>query len=479
MSRTHSEGLEPGAWKVIAVAILAPFMSQMDSTIANVSLSFIKQELHSSIAEAQWVVSGYLLALTLMLPLNAWLVARLGAKRLYLICVCSFTLASFLCGAATTMPQLIGARLIQGMAGGLLAPLTQLMLARVAGRQLARVFGFAAVPVLLAPLAGPILAGTILKYLDWPWLFYVNLPVGILAVVLAAWILPHDQPATQKGPFDLTGFLMISPGMVCLLYGIEQSSHHGDIRILVLGLVLLGAFLRHAHRKQSRALIDIELFTIRNFSTAATTQFLAFGIMYGGQFLIPLFLTTGCRLTATQVGWILGSMGVGMLCVYPCMGYLTDRFGCRAVAFAGVLLNFLGTLPLLWMAFRGFSMAPALIGLFVRGVGQGATNIPSIAAAYASVPRKKLGLATMAMNIVQRFGGPTITTVIAITVSLSANVTSASAHAFLIPFATLIMLQLLVLAAASRLPVRIHQEADSSKAPSPAPGQLAVRAESA
>src|ERR1700721_4554451 len=105
MSRTHSEGLEPGARKIIAGAILGPFMSQMDSTVVKASLSFIKQELRSTIASAQWVVSGYLLTLALMLPLNAWLVARLGAKRLYLICFCSFTLASFLCGAATTMPE--------------------------------------------------------------------------------------------------------------------------------------------------------------------------------------------------------------------------------------------------------------------------------------------------------------------------------------------------------------------------------------
>ncbi|HEX4120374.1 MAG TPA: DHA2 family efflux MFS transporter permease subunit [Verrucomicrobiae bacterium] len=479
MSDTHSEGLEPGAWKIIAVVILGPFMSQMDSTIVNVSLSFIQRELRSSIASAQWIVSGYLLALALILPLNAWLVARFGAKRLYLICFSSFTLASFLCGAATTMPQLIGARLIQGMAGGLLAPLTQLMVARVAGRQFARVFGYAAVPVLLAPLAGPVMAGAILKYLGWHWLFYVNLPVGVLAVALAARILPHDTAATQRRPFDLTGFLMISPGLVCLLYGFEQSAHHGNIWVLVLGLVLLGAFIRHAHRKKAKALIDIELFKIRDFSTAATTQFLAFGIMYGGQFLIPLFLITGCRLTAMQTGWILGSMGVGMLCVYPCMGNLTDRFGCRAVASGGVFLNFLGTLPFLWMAFGGFSMASALIGLFIRGMGQGATGIPSIAAAYASVPREKLSVATMAVNIIQRLGGPTITTIIAITVSLSANASSGSAHAFLIPFAALIVLQLLVLASASRLPVRIHQDVDSSKAPAPARRQLAVRPESA
>jgi EmrB/QacA subfamily drug resistance transporter len=398
-----------------------------------------------------------------VLPLNGWLVARLSAKKLYLICFTSFTLASFLCGAARTMPQLICARLIQGMAGGLLAPLTQLMVARIAGRQMARVFGYAAVPILLAPLAGPILAGTILKYLSWPWLFYVNLPVGILAVILAAWILPHDNPATQKRPFDLTGFLMISPGLVCLLYGLEESAHHGNIWVLVFGVVLLGAFIRHAHRRKSKALIDIELFKIRHFSTAATTQFLAFGIIYGGQFLIPLFLITGCNLTATQTGWILGSMGLGMLCVYPCMGNLTDRFGCRAVASGGVFLNFLGTLPFLWMAFGGFSMAPALIGLFIRGIGQGATGIPSIAAAYASVPKEKLSVATMAVNIVQRLGGPTITTLIAIIVTLSSNVSSASAQTFFVPFAALIVLQLLVLASATRLPIRIYQDADSSR----------------
>jgi EmrB/QacA subfamily drug resistance transporter len=479
MSRPQSESLEPGAWKIIAVVILGPFMSQMDSTVVNVSLSSIQHELHSSIASAQWVVSGYLLALALMLPLNAWLVACLGAKRLYLICFTSFTLASFLCGAAATMPQLIGARLIQGMAGGLLAPLTQLMIARVAGAQLARVFGYAAVPVLLAPLAGPVIAGTILKYLNWSWLFYVNLPVGVLAVILAAWILPYDRPAMQKHPFDFTGFLLISPGLVCVLYGLEQSTHHGDFWILVLGLLLLCAFLRHAQRRKGEALIDLDLFKIRDFATAATTQFLGFGIMYGGQFLVPLFLTTACGLSAMQTGWVLGSMGVGMLCVYPCMGWLTDRFGCRAVACGGVFLNFLGTLPFLWMAFGGFSMAAALIGLIVRGLGQGATGIPSIAAAYASVPKEKLSFATTAVNIVQRLGGPTITTVIAITVSLSATRSSASARAFLIPFAALILLQLVVLASASRLPVRIHQDAETSNAPGHAPEPLAVHPDSA
>jgi MFS family permease len=153
-------------------------------------------------------------------------------------------------------------------------------------------------------------------------------------------------------------------------------------------------------------------------------------------------------------------MGVGMLCVYPLMGWLTDNFGCRAVASGGVLLNFLGTLPFLGLAGHEFSMPLSIAALFVRGAGQGATGLPSLAAAYASVPKEKLSLAATAVNIVQRLGGPIMTTALAIVVSLSAaGHAAALTHAFLIPFAALLVIQLLALASAIRLPVGIHQDA--------------------
>ena len=167
-----SHKLDPGLWKIIGVVFLGPLMAQLDSTIVNVSLFSIQDALHASISSAQWVISGYLLALALMLPLNGWIVDRLGAKRLYLLCFSTFTFASVLCGEASTMDQLVCARLLQGLSGGLLAPLSQMMLARVAGtHNMARVIGYAATPVLLAPTLGPIVAGVILKYLSWPWLF--------------------------------------------------------------------------------------------------------------------------------------------------------------------------------------------------------------------------------------------------------------------------------------------------------------------
>ncbi len=458
MTKPSSTGLDPGVWKVIAVVLLGPLMAQMDSTIVNVSLSSIRDSLHASIASAQWIISGYLLALALMLPLNGWIVDRLGAKKLYLWCFSLFTLTSALCGAAHNIDQLIAARLFQGIAGGLLAPLTQMMIARVAGRHMARVIGYAATPILLAPTFGPIVAGAILKYATWPWLFFVNLPLGILACALAYFLLPHDEPSSKRRPFDALGFLTISPGLACLLYGVEQTAHHEGNGFLILGILLLIVFVMHARRKKEAALIDLKLFKNKIFTTAAVAQFITNGSMYASQFLIPLYLIQGCGLTPEKVGWMLAPTGIGMMFIYPFMGAFTDRFGCRAVSVGGASLNILGTLPFVFMVQNRLSIPLITISLLARGIGQGATGIPTIAAAYASVEKEKLGLATTAINIVQRLGGPIATTVLALIVSATTNTSIVDAKGFLIPFLALIFLQMLGLTMVGRLPIRIHHK---------------------
>jgi EmrB/QacA subfamily drug resistance transporter len=448
--------LDPMVWKISAVVLLGPLMSQMDSTVVNVSLANIRDAFHSSISSAQWIISAYLLALALMLPLSGWLVDRLGAKRIYLSCFSAFTLASVLCGAAKTMDQLILARILQGAAGGLLAPMTQMMIARIAGKHLARVIGYVAMPVFIAPLIGPVVAGLILKHAPWPWLFYINLPIGILAVVLAAIILPKDESSIQKRRFDFLGFSLISPGLACLLYGFEQVSHHESASPLILGVVLIGLFVWHAKLKKSDALIDLRLFERHTFSVATQTQFFFNGLSYAGQFLVPLYLITGCGLTPVQAGWLLAPMGVGMLCASPTMGYLTDRFGCRWVSVAGVFVAISGTLPFFWMIHTQLSNPLLIICLFVRGAGQGAIGVPTISAAYAGLPKEKIALATTAINIVQRLGGPIATTVMAIVLSIAATHFSATDHrTFFIAFGMLVALQLLVLVSAIRLPVRV------------------------
>ncbi|MGA9465681.1 MAG: MFS transporter, partial [Terracidiphilus sp.] len=221
-SSRESSGLHPLVWKITTVAVLGSFLSQLDATIVNVSLSSLAVDLHSSLTAIQWVTSGYLLALALMLPLNGWLVERIGAKSLYLWCFSAFTLSSALCGLAWSANSLIAFRILQGMSGGLMAPMAQMMMARAAGKHMARIIGYAAVPVMLGPILGPVIAGAILQHASWRWLFLVNLPVGVLAIVLAVLFLPNDREETRSRELDLPGFALLSPGLVLFLYGSDH-----------------------------------------------------------------------------------------------------------------------------------------------------------------------------------------------------------------------------------------------------------------
>lgn len=459
MADTESAGtssrIDPSIWKVAIVVLIGPFMTQVDATVVNVSLSTIGQALHASIATAQWVVSAYLLAMALMLPLNGWLVDRIGAKRLYLVCFSAFTLASLLCGAARTMDELVCARVLQGLAGGVLTPMTQMMIARVAGKNMARVMGYTALPILIGPVIGPVIAGVILAHATWPWLFYLNLPVGILGVALATFLLPDDVLSTQKRSFDFAGFALISPGLVGLIYGLQNVSGIAGQCMLIAGVVFLGGFLWHSLRKGSAALIDVRIFNNRIFSVAAITQFTSNGMFFGRQLLVPLYLITGCALSASQAGWAIAATGVGMMCSFPLVGSLTERFGCRAVSAGGACVAFLSMLPFLWMIEHHFSMTWTVIALFAAGAGQGTINIPSVSAAYSSVPRERLAVANTALNIAQRVGGPIATTLLAVTLSVSMH-GHPSAAGFLTVFVVLTVFHAMTLGAASFLPLRIQ-----------------------
>src|SRR6202042_275607 len=244
------------------------------------SLSSLAVELHSSLSAIQWVPRGYLLALALMLPLNGWLVERIGAKALYLWCFSAFTLSSGLCGLAWSANSLIAFRILQGMSGGLMAPMAQMMMARAAGKHMARIIGYAAVPVMLEPILGPVIAGAILQHASWRWLFLVNLPVGVLAIVL------------------------LSPGLVLFLYGSHHLGERIGLTALLVSIVLLALFFRMAIRKGHRALIDLQIFKSRTFSASAITQFMSNGISFAGQMLIPIYLIRACGQSPSATGWL-------------------------------------------------------------------------------------------------------------------------------------------------------------------------------
>ncbi len=468
---SESEGLDPLVWKITTVAVLGSFLSQLDATVVNVSLSTLAVDLHSSLTAIQWVTSGYLLALALMLPLNGWLVERIGAKSLYLWCFSTFTLSSALCGMAWSANSLIAFRILQGMSGGLMAPMAQMMMARAAGKHMVRIIGYAAVPVMLGPVLGPVIAGAILQHASWRWLFLVNLPVGALAILLAILFLPDEREEIRSRELDLSGLALLSPGLVLFLYGSDHLGERIGLAALLVSVILIAFFFRMAGRKGDRALIDLRLFRSRTFSASATTQFMSNGISFAGQMLIPIYLIRGGGQSPSATGWLLAPLGLGMICSYPWMGALTQRFGIRTVSAGGALLAFAATLPFLYLTSHGLVLAVLACALFLRGVGLSAVGIPSISAAYASIRKRDLPMATTSLNIVQRLGGPTLTTLCATFLGWRLGLAQSSASlssAFTAAFLLLCGFHACLFAAALRLPLSLDKATEPLAEESPA-----------
>ena len=455
----ETDRLDPSIWKISSVAVLGSFLAQLDATVVNVSLSNLAVRLHSSLSAIQWVTSGYLLALALMLPLSGWMVDRIGAKELYLWCFSAFTLSSALCGFAWSANSLIGFRILQGMSGGLLAPMAQMMMARAAGKRMASVLGFAAMPILLAPILGPVIAGAILQFASWRWLFLINLPVGVLAVVLAVLFLPNDREETKRRDLDLVGLALLSPGLVLFLYGSDHIGERTGLGMLAASVFLLVTFFNWATKKKQKALIDLRLFKSKVFSASAITQFMSHGISFAGQMLIPIYLIRAGGLSPSATGLLLAPLGLGMMCGYPFIGALTKRFGNRKVSAGGASLALAGTLPLVYLSDHGLVTAILACALFIRGMGLSAVGVPSISAAYVSVKREDLPMATTTLNIVMRIGGPTLTTLCAAFLGWrlrSAHNSDTVPGAFTTTFLLLCTFHVLLFAAAMRLPVSVE-----------------------
>ncbi|BCK74668.1 membrane transporter [Acetobacter aceti NRIC 0242] len=385
-------------------------MAQLDATIVNVSLPDLVATLHAPFSHIQWVVSGYLLALALTLPLNGWLVSRLGGRAVYLWCFGAFTLTSGLCALAWSAPSLIAFRLLQGMAGGLLAPMAQMTVARVAGRQMPRVASAMTAPVLLAPLLGPVVAGAILSIASWRWIFLLNVPVGLAAFILAVLFLPDDRHEERPRPLDLTGLGLLAPALVSFLYGMDHVTRPYGSATLGASLVLFVLYVRSARHKGDDALIDLRLLRAPAFSVSAVIMFLTNGVSFAGQMLLPVWLIHVCGVSPERTGLFMAPLGLGMMCVYPLIGRLSDQLDARNLTGCGALLSLVGTVILVVLAYSGLNVVLLTIALLLRGGGAGAVGIPAMSAGYASIARADIPMATTALNIMQRIGGPMLIT---------------------------------------------------------------------
>ncbi|MGH6860615.1 MAG: DHA2 family efflux MFS transporter permease subunit [Phyllobacterium sp.] len=459
---TEKPVFTPQLWKITAVVTFGPFLSQLDTTLINIALPTLGSTFEAPLSTVQWVTTGYLLSLALMIPLCGWLVDRFGPKRVYVGSFTVFTLASAFCGLAQNIETLVAFRILQGMAGGLLAPMAQLMSARYAGPLIARMLALVGVPVLFAPIFGPFLGGSILHVLSWRGLFFANLPLGVMAIGLAVWLLPRDEESKPR-LLDWQGFLLLSPGLVILLYSFERVAAKGERLVavmgLLLGVVLLGSFVARSVSRKERGLIDLGLFRNRIFSTAAVTQFLANATTQGGQMLLSLYLLIVRGLSPAAAGLLLTALGVGLLLSRLVIDRLLEKIGPRALSACGAGACLVSTVP--FLVPDDFLPTPVIvIALVLRGFGVGIVNMPSVVSAYTSIDRASLSDAATALNIAQRLGGPVAT--VALTLCVASHfvpgaevAASATEWSFTIACGLLMAINVLCLASALRLPRRL------------------------
>ena len=392
------------------VVVAGMIMVVLDTTIVNVALDSLSTDLSASLSTTQWVVTGYLLAVAIVIPISGWAMDRFGQKPIWITAVSLFALGSALCAASWSIESLILFRVVQGLGGGMLLPGGQAIITKAAGPQrLGRAMAILGVPMLLGPVFGPVLGGLLVEYTSWHWIFIVNVPVGILAVSLAVWKLPHGDALPERRRLDLLGLILLSGSLVCLLYGLSRASSHGGfthwtvLGWLLAGIVGLALYTWHSLRWGSESIIDVRLLTDRLFASGSVAVFLVALGMFGGMLLLPLYYQTARGEGALVAGLLLAPQGLGAITAIVIGGRLTDRIGAGYVVPVGVVLALLGTLPFTHVGVDT-SYVWLSVALFVRGMGLGAVMMPTMAAAYMNLPRESVTRAAPTLSAIQQVG---------------------------------------------------------------------------
>jgi DHA2 family multidrug resistance protein len=400
-------------WIVAISVMLATFMEVLDTSIASVALPYIAGTLGASNSEATWVLTSYLIANAVVLPASNWFALRYGRKRFLLTCVFLFIVSSFMCGAAPSLAFLLIARVLQGAGGGALQPTAQAILlesfpVKKRGAAMA-VYGFG---VVVAPVLGPTLGGWLTDAYSWRYAFYINIPVGLLAIYMIGRFV-HDPPYikhAKAGPFDNLGF-----GLLCVWTGslqiILDKGQEVDWFSAVwlrwaaaILAVSLGWFVVHSWRTRL-PLVDLRIITRNwNFGVSCVLIFLLGFVLYIQVAMVPLFYQEILGYTALTAGIIVAPRGLGSMCGLPIVGFLTQRFDNRWLLFLGFVVFAVSSLALVYV---NLSIGPytMLVPIIATGFGMSFLFVPIGNMGTASVSNQEMGNATGIFNLLRNIGG--------------------------------------------------------------------------
>lgn len=407
VSPEASEKIDAAVVKIAVVVVLGAIMSILDITVVNVAIPTFQTEFGvGEYTTVAWVVIAYTLALAGVIPLTGWAADRFGTKRLYIGALGLFTVGSVLCATAWNIETLIGFRVIQGMGGGMLMPLGMTIMTRAAGpHRMGRLMAILGVPMLLGPIAGPILGGWLLDNASWHWIFLVNLPVGLAAMLYALVVLPRDvaQPSEK---LDVVGMLLLSPGLVLLLFGVSSipgSDGMSDPRVwasmLVGGLSVIG-FVVYSFKPEN-PLLDLRLFANYDLAIATVTMVVSVAAFFGGLLLIPTFFQQVGGETPMDAGLLLAPQGIGAMLSIPIAGILADKIPVgRIVPFGMVAIC--GGMFALTSISADTSNTHIMSALFVLGLGIGFVLMPLMTAALRTLRPREVARGSTLLNIAQQ-----------------------------------------------------------------------------
>lgn len=378
----------PYKWLVVIAVIFGVFMAILDATVVNIALVKLEAVFGVSLDVVQWVVTGYSLAITTSIPFFGYMAERFGIKRIYLSALAMFTMGSALSGLAWSFGSLITFRMLQGLGSGAMLPLAIAQIFAVFPYQeRGRAAAFIGIPVLVGPAFGPVLGGYIVEYIDWRLIFYLNVPIGIVGLLVAWLVLRPGQTRTHE-PLDVPGLILSTVGFATLVYGISEASTHGWTSITVLSFLAIGLIcllaLAVVELRVAHPMLDLRFFSDWNFTAGSLISWTLQIGLFGALFLLPVFLQGLRGLTPIQAGlWLLPSaLATGVM--LPIGGLLVDRFGAKPIILLGAV-----TLALTSYALTHLTLSTTYLTLQLWLVGR------SVAIAFTMQPVQVIALSAV------------------------------------------------------------------------------------
>ncbi|WP_225419812.1 DHA2 family efflux MFS transporter permease subunit [Levilactobacillus cerevisiae] len=402
---------------ILVLGLMAPML---DTTMTNIGLNTILKDLDATVNTVQWVTTAYVLALGLAVPLAGWLVNQMSGRLLTELSLIVFLIGSVMSGLADSLTFLLIGRIIQGAAAGIIVPLVTTLGIRAAGGQgLGQLMSVVGLPIVFAPILGPTIGGALIKFLNWHWLFYINIPLVLIALILDVVFLPAFEPtAGQRKPFDFVGFLLLVGLFSGLVIGVTNFSTDdvfGKFTVLLpvfIGLDCLLGYIVYAFKQPTRALVPLKLFRTPNFSASTALLFLSGLLVNGAMFALPLFLQNIRGLSVIDTGLYLIALGAGMLVTRTQAGKLTDQYGAKWVVIISLLFAAITTVPFAYFD-KGTPTWLILVMLFLMGLSRSGITIPVMSDSYTGIDHGLIAEATVATRMAQNIGGSVATAVLA------------------------------------------------------------------